>query len=113
MRAPSCAARSAARSTPASSITARMSSMRVSSVGTSRSRSDRPMPRLSNIRTRAKEARPSTCLTNSGWSHTEARSDRLPRITTRSIGPDPNDWYAMLTSPLRAYRTSGISTTSP
>src|SRR5215469_7429752 len=42
----------AARSDPAASITARISSLRSSSVGTPATRSDRPVPRLSNRSTR-------------------------------------------------------------
>ncbi len=91
-------------------MTARASSIRASSVGTSRRRSESPMPRLSNIRTRENAESPTTWSTNSGWSQTVARSDRLPRITTRSTGPEPKSWYAIETSPLRAYRTSGTST---
>src|SRR2546421_4265695 len=30
-----------------------------------------------------------------------------------SSGPEPTTWYAIATSPLRAYLTSGISTSAP
>ena len=55
---PSDAPKSAARSDPTASITARTSSIRCSSVGRSSSgtRSDRPVPRLSNRINRQKEA---------------------------------------------------------
>lgn len=31
----------------------------------------------------------------------------MPRTNTRSMGPSPTTWYAIATSPLRAYDTSG------
>src|SRR5205085_1301330 len=64
--APSTWPRSAARSTPTASITARMSSIRSSSEGTPLTRSDAPLPRLSKRMTRIRWVR---------WSN-----------------PDPIDW---------------------
>src|SRR5512132_2256978 len=90
-------------------MTARRSSILVSSVGTWRTGSERPLPRLSNRRTRAYSARSSTWSTKSGMSQPARRSARVPRTNTRSIGPSPTTWYAIATSPLRAYWTSGIS----
>ena len=56
---PSWAAQSTARSESTASITARMSSILVSSVGTCRTGSESPLPRLSKRSTRADVESPS------------------------------------------------------
>jgi hypothetical protein len=86
---PFCAVQSTAESAPISSITARRSSMRVSRVGTSRTRSERPVPRLSIIVRRVNDASSSMKRTSSGCSHTESRSPAKPRTKMRSTGPLP------------------------
>ena len=71
---PSCAAQSTARSESTASMTARTSSILVSSVGTWRTGSERPLPRLSNRRTRADSASVSTWSTKRGMSQPASRS---------------------------------------
>ena len=83
---------STALSDPAASMTARMSSIVVSTDCTSRTRSERPVPRLSSISTRPKAARPSTWRTSSGCSQVERRSPVIPRTKTMSVGPWPTTW---------------------
>ncbi len=73
---------STARSDPTASMTARMSSIVVSSDCTSRTRSDRPVPRLSSMSTRPESASPSTWRTRRGWSQVETRSPAMPRMNT-------------------------------
>ena len=83
---------SMALSDPAASMTARTSSIVVSSDCTSRTRSERPVPRLSSISTRPNAARPSTWRTSSGCSQVESRSPVIPRTKTMSVGPSPTTW---------------------
>jgi hypothetical protein len=64
--APSDKPKSAARREPAASITARTSSMRVSSVGAPSTGSDIPVPRLSNLISRENEAISSSTGPNLG-----------------------------------------------
>ena len=109
-RALSRLAQKTARCDPAASMTAPRSSIRASSVAASRIRSESPVPRLSSIRTRPASARPMTWRLSSGCSHIESSSPENPRAKTMSVGPSPTIWYAIATSPLRAYWTSGIST---
>ena len=68
----------AARSDPAASITARTSSMRVSSVGDLLTRSDRPVPRLSKRIRRENEAIPSRRWAKSGCSHRSSTFEIAP-----------------------------------
>lgn len=58
----------AARPDPAASITARISSMRSSTVGTDSKGSERPVPRLSQMTSRAYEAIHSISLGTTGIS---------------------------------------------
>src|SRR4029450_1646977 len=81
----------------------RSSSVGTPSVGTG---SDRPVPRLSNRMSRANEARRSRNLASPGSSHISSILETHPGTYTRSNGPSPTTWYAMLRSPLRAYRVS-------
>ena len=75
--------------------------MRVSSVGRSRGRSERPVPRLSNRIRREKDVIRRQKSTKIGCSHAQTRLIRNGTNST-STGPSPTTWYAMLTSPLRA-----------
>ena len=83
-------------------MTARTSSIRVSSVGTPATRSDSPVPRLSSMSSRPFSAIPMTWRTRSGFSQVESRSPANPRGNTRSTGPSPITWYAIAIPPLRA-----------
>ena len=104
MLAPSDWPKSAARSDPAASITARTSSMRCSSVArlASGTRSDIPVPRLSKRIRRLKDASRRRNPARSGSSQPDSRCETQPLTKTRSLGPSPITWYAMLTAPLRA-----------
>jgi hypothetical protein len=82
IRAPSPPPESIAHSDPAASITARTSSILASIVGTSRARSDIPMPRLSKIMTREKSAIRVKYRASNGCSHIELRSPAQRRIST-------------------------------
>ena len=82
---------SAARSEPTASITARTSSILSSSVP-AWTRSERPMPRLSNRITRAKEPRRSTKRRYEGSSQTTCRLVTKPSTKTMSTGPSPTTW---------------------
>jgi hypothetical protein len=66
---PSETPKSAALSLPTASITARTSSIRSSRVGKLPSRSERPVPRLSNKITRLKDDMRDMRLTSDGSSH--------------------------------------------
>src|SRR5215831_8134591 len=44
---------------------------------------------------------------NAASSQTPSIFDTHPKTNTRSCGPVPKTWYAMLTPPLEAYRVSG------
>ena len=97
----------AARFDPAASITARTSSIRVSRSGRPETRSDSPVPRLSKSSNRQKEA---MALKKSAGVPSQATSrfdSGQPLTKTTSNGPLPIMAYAMLVSPLFAYRTSG------
>jgi hypothetical protein len=97
----------AARFDPAASMTARMSSIRVSRSGMPAPRSERPVPRLSNRISRENEASERK-KSAGGPSHAYSRAESTQPLTnTRSNGPSPTVAYAMLVSPLFAYRTSG------
>ena len=74
--------------------------MRVSSVGTSRTRSE-PGAALITIVTRANEAVFDEA--HEEWLlPDESRSPAKPRTKITSTGPSPIVWYAIATSPLRA-----------
>ena len=73
MNAPSAQPATDARADPAASMTAMMSSTCCSSAGTPGTRSDMPVPRLSNMITRRKLARRSRKAANSGSSHITSR----------------------------------------
>jgi hypothetical protein len=101
----------AARSEPAASITARTSSMRVSMSAIPATRSDRPVPRLSKTIRRQKEAiRSKNSRCTPPASNARSTFEIPGGIQTTSNGPSPAMRYAMLTSPLWAYRVSEIST---
>ena len=72
MATPSETPISAARSEPAASMTARTSSMRVSSCAIPVARSESPVPRLSNMMSRPRPARPSNRRAHD--SHSQASS---------------------------------------
>src|SRR6266545_5832225 len=108
--APSELPKSAARLEPTASITALTSSMRVSSVGAPLTRSDMPVPRLSKRMSRQKEASRSRVGANEGIVQTSSTCVTNGGMKTRSKGPSPRTWYAMLTSPLRAYFVSTSTT---
>ena len=90
--APSDAPNTTARSEPAASITARTSSTRCSSVGTSVTGSDRPMPRLSNRMTRENRASRSKSRANAGLSQVSSTCERKPATKTTSCSPSPTTW---------------------
>lgn len=100
---PSDEPNSAARSEPAASITARTSSIRSSRVAASVTRSDKPVPRLSNKINRENDASRRKNRANGGHYHATSKFDTGEGENTRSNGPSPTTWYAMYTSPLRAY----------
>jgi hypothetical protein len=85
---------SAARREPAASITARTSSMRCSSVGRlfSSTRSESPVPRLSNTMSREKRARRCRKFAKEGSVQNSSMLDTQPMTNTRSIGPSPITW---------------------
>ena len=99
---------STTRSNPAASMTARMSSMRSSSVATSLIRSDIPVPRLSNTATRLNRPSPSRNRANSGRSHMASTWEIHPGTHTSRCSPAPNVWYSMSTSPALTKRVSGM-----
>jgi hypothetical protein len=73
-------------------MTARTSSIRVSSVGTSLTRSETPVPRLSNQITRATEERLRSQATMAGWCQAYSAFEITPGTNTRSGGPSPRTW---------------------
>ena len=83
--------------------------MRASSVGTSRTRSDNPVPRRSNLITRPSEASRSKKAWSPGFSACTSRLPTKPLTKTMSMGPSPTIWYAIETSPLFAYRVLGCT----
>jgi len=89
---------------PTASITARTSSIRSASVGTTSagSLSESPTPRLSKRSTRLKRASPSTNRISPGSSAVVSRWFRKPDTSTRSSGALPTTRYATLHSPLFA-----------
>ena len=87
------------------SITAAVSSTRVSMEGTGTVRSDVPVPCLSNNTTRANDPKPSNHRRQCGDSHAISMFCANGRITTIVADPSPNTSYAILTSPDRAKRT--------
>ena len=80
-----------ARSVPAASITARMSSMRTSRVPPA-TRSDMPVPRLSNRSNRLIDARRLKNCACEGFSQTSSTWWVMLGMKTRSIGPSPTTW---------------------
>jgi hypothetical protein len=79
----------AARFDPAASITARMSSIRVSRSGMPVVLSESPVPRLSNWISRENEARRFSASA-AGPSHADSRTESThPLMNTRSKGPSP------------------------
>ena len=103
MGAPSDTPKRATRSEPIASQTERTSSIRVSSVGSADSgtRSERPVPRLSNRTSREKAASRSKKRAMVGSSQAVSTWDTQPGTQTRSTGPVPITWYAIDT-PSRA-----------
>lgn len=102
---------SAARSTPAASITARTSSMRVSRSGAPMIRSDMPVPRLSNWSTRIPRDRRRMNCPNLGCSQYTSRCEIHPWITTNANDPSPTSWYAIdAPSTVVAQRVVGTDT---
>src|SRR5262245_25290429 len=102
-----------ARSRPSASITALMSSIRCSSVGNSSKRSEQPIPRLSNSKTRTNRDSYSSTRRVSSCSQLSSTLETRPGIAT-SGGPEPNAWYAIRTpSRLTANRVSGTSIANP
>jgi hypothetical protein len=83
---------SAARCDPAASITARMSSLRSSSVGAPATRSDMPVPRLSNTSTRACSAIPRSKAAQPAASHCSSTWETKLGAMTTSNGPSPSTW---------------------
>jgi hypothetical protein len=65
---------------------------------------------LSKSSTREKRVSFVIRSTNSGRSQDDTMSLMPPRIQKTSCGASPTTWYAIATSPLRAYSTSGICT---
>ena len=82
----------AARLLPAASITARTSSMRVSSDGTSFTMSDMPVPRLSNVISRPMLPRRSFRRRRPGTSQVISTCEAAPGTNTMSNGPSPDTW---------------------
>lgn len=107
MEPPSESPMIAASLLPASSMTARMSSIRSSSVAASVGRSDIPVPLLSNRISRQNELQSSIARADSRLSQDRSRCEIVPGAQTMSIGPLPVTWYAMRTVPLLAYFVSG------
>jgi len=97
-----------ARSEPHASSTARTSSIRSSSGDSRGDGSDRPVSRLSNRISRPSEASPRKNDAATGSSHHRSRWLMMPGTKMMSRSPSPSTWYAMCTSPLRAYCVTGI-----
>ena len=94
---PSETPKSAARSEPTASHTAWTSPIRVSSVGNAESgtRSDSPVPRLSNRISRENVASRSKNRAIVGSSQAASTWETQPGTHTRSRGPSPITWYAI------------------
>src|SRR5689334_12605957 len=90
------------------SNTALTSSIRSSRVGIA-TRSERPVPRLSNRINREKDASRRKNLAGRGCSQSYSTFDTNPGTHTTSIGPSPRTWYAICTSPHLAYLVLGGS----
>ena len=92
--APSSEPNSAACSTEAASMTARMSSILASSVGrlVSSIRSERPVPRRSKTMTRANDPRRRRPRAKGSTRHMYSTLEAKPGTYTRSNGPLPNTW---------------------
>ena len=99
-----------ARSEPAASITARTSSIRVSSVGAPSTRSDMPVPRLSKIIRWAKLPSRSNSPRMAGTCHAISTAMRHSRRTPHRTDPRRSFGRAMLTSPPRTYRVCAAPT---
>jgi hypothetical protein len=81
--------RSAARSDPAASMTARTSSIGTSSVSSSRRGSEIPVPRLSNWITLANSASARRNSARAGIDQPTSMLETKPGAKTTSIGPSP------------------------
>jgi hypothetical protein len=79
----------AARSTPAASMTARTSSIRVSKSGACAMRSDIPVPRLSKCKTRKLRESRRMNRANRGCSQYTSKWEIQPWMTTKVTGPSP------------------------
>ena len=77
-----------------------MSSIRASSVAVPPTRSDRPVPRLSKRISLGRTTRAATSRAPTASSQPSSTCWTNPGTRTRSNGPSPTTWYAMLTSPL-------------
>ena len=86
--------KSAVRSEPAASRTARTSSIRSSSVGNLSfgTRSESPVPRLSNRIRREKEASLPRNPAIPGSSHIASMFETQPGTYSRSMDPSPTTW---------------------
>jgi hypothetical protein len=101
---------SAARSTPAASITARTSSIRVSRSGGLANRSDIPVPRLSKTNTRIWRDSRFIKRAYLGCSQYTSKCEIQPWMTTSVIRPSPKSWYAIYApSTALAQRVFGIT----
>ena len=89
---PSDTPKSVACFEPVASITARTSSMRTSRLGMSETRSERPVPRLSNRITRENEASRVKNRTSAGSSQNTSMFETHPNTKTMSRGPSPTTW---------------------
>ena len=85
--------------------------MRASSEGSSSggTRSDSPVPRLSKVIRRENEARRARKRASIGSSQARSTWETQPGTYTRSSVPLPTTWYAMWSSPLRAYSVFGCT----
>ena len=90
--APSERPKSAARCEPTASMTARTSSIRVSSVGAPLTGSDMPVPRLSNLISRENDAISTKAAPKLGQLPGDSRCVTNPGTKTRSKGPSPMTW---------------------
>jgi hypothetical protein len=90
--APSESPKNAARREPTASITARTSSIRVSSVGAPVTGSDIPVPRLSKRIRRENAPSSSGSFEKPGSFHCSSRWVTNPGTKTRSNGPSPHTW---------------------
>ena len=107
----SLAASTAARSEPTASSTATASAAQSSSVGGDDGEhgSDSPTPRRSKRIKRVNAASRRRQRARCGSSAIMSTGMNPSVTMIRSIGPSPSTWYAMYTSPLRAYRVSAMA----